>query len=348
MKTFKLAALALVLLLVLAACGGGNDNAVNSNENDGDNDTNETTEATAETIQWRMGHLSAEDHIWHLTSLRFAELVNEKTNGQIEIDIYPNNQLGGETDVLNSILAGNVDLLITGETMQNWAPKAALLAVPYAIRDADHLSAVVQGEIGREIEEEIIEKVGVTPLFYMERAPRNLTSNKPINSPDDLSGFRMRVPNVPLFLDAWEAAGATPQVMDFNEVFTGLQQGVIHGQENPVDLIHSAGFYEVQEYVNVTEHVYSWIYVVVGNEQFATLSDELQQAVLEAAEEAQTYGKELFEEEIQNYIDRLKAEGMTFNEDVDQNAFREAMEPAIEASLSEEQFELYQRIIEVE
>lgn len=80
----------------------------------------------------------------------------------------------------------------------------------------------------------------MTPLYYHLRAPRNLTSNEPSKSPSDLEGFKMRVPNVPLFMDSWKEAGARPQVMDFSEVFTGLQQGVIDGQENPVDLIHSA------------------------------------------------------------------------------------------------------------
>ncbi|WP_368503116.1 TRAP transporter substrate-binding protein [Alkalihalophilus sp. As8PL] len=342
MKKLKGFVVGSALLMMLAACGGS-DTETTANGTDTDE-----SGASGETINWRMGHLAAEDHIWHQTAERFAELVSEKTEGQIDISIYPNNQLGGETEVLNSVRGGNVDLLITGETMQNWAPKAALLAVPYAFRDSDHLKAVVEGEIGSEIEEEIVEKVGVTPLFHMERAPRNLTSNEPISTPEDLNGFRMRVPNVPLFMDSWNAAGAGPQVMDFNEVFTGLQQGVIHGQENPVDLIHSGGLYEVQEYVNLTEHVYSWIYVVVGNSQFEALSEDLQAAVMEAAEEAKTYGDELFVEEIQNYHDTLEAEGMTFNDDVDQDAFREAMEPAIENALSEEQFELYQQILDVE
>ncbi len=337
MKKFKLISVVAAAMLFLGACGNGNEET-----------TSPDTGEQRESIQWRMGHLANEDHIWHQTSEKFAELLNEKTDGQIEISIFPNNQLGGETDTLNSIKAGTVDLMISGETMQNWAPKAALLAVPYAFRDAEHLSNVVSGEIGREIEEEIVEKVGVTPLFYMERAPRNLTSNEPISTPEDLSGFRMRVPNVPLFMDAWDTAGARPQVMDFNEVFTGLQQGVIHGQENPVDLIHSGGLYEVQDYVNLTEHVYSWIYVVIGNDQFADLSEELQQKVLEAAEEAQVYGEQLFEQEIQNYHDLLEELGMTFNNDVDQDAFREAMQPAIENTLTEEQFELYERILAVE
>ena len=157
----------------------------------------------------------------------------------------------------------------------------------------------------------------------------------------------MRVPNVPLFLEAWDSVGAKPQVMDFNEVFTGLQQNVIEGQENPVDLIQSGALYEVQDYVNRTEHVYSWIYVLVGNEQFNALTEDQQEAVREAAAEAQEFGAELFEDEIDQIEAELEEAGMEFI-DVDQDSFREKMEPALKETLSEEQFELYEKILEVE
>ncbi|MFC0472240.1 TRAP transporter substrate-binding protein [Halalkalibacter kiskunsagensis] len=342
MKKFKFLPAVFAAMFVMSACGSDQASPV-PEENEA-----AAQEEAVESITWKFGHLANEDHLWHKTAERFGELVSEKTNEQIQIEIYPNNQLGGETDTINSIKAGTADLVISGETMANWSPKAALMAVPYAFRDEAHLVNVIEGEIGQGIEEEIIEKVGLTPLYYHTRAPRNLTSNSPISTPEDLAGFRMRVPNVPLFLSVWEEAGARPQVMDFNEVFTGLQQGVIDGQENPLDLIHSAGFAEVQDYVNETEHVYSWIYILVGNEQFEKLSDELKEAVMEAAEEAQVYGKELFDTEFSNYRDELIERGMTFNNDVDQDAFREAMLPAIQESLTEEQYSLYEQILEVQ
>ncbi|MFD2922207.1 TRAP transporter substrate-binding protein [Halobacillus naozhouensis] len=317
----------LMLVLVLAACGGDEGASGNSSE----------------TITWKLAHLSNEDHMWHKTAEKFAELVDEKTDGKLQIEIYPNEQLGSETEVLNGIEAGTVDMTISGETMQNWAPEAALLAVPYLFKNEEHVKKVVEGEIGKGIESAIKEKVGVTPLYYHLRAPRNLTSNKPIKSPADLEGFKMRVPNVPLFMDAWEAAGARPQVMGFSEVFTALQQGVIDGQENPVDLIHSASFYEVQDYVNKTQHVRSWIYVVVGNKQFNSLDEDMQKAVREAAKEAQKFGMELYQKETNEYKNMLKDEGMKFV-DVDQEAFSEAMKPAVKKSLSEEQLALYEKI----
>jgi TRAP-type transport system periplasmic protein len=330
MKKAKFLSGILAASLLLTACGSGD---------------SEKAGGSKDVIKWKFGHLADENHIWHKTAQKFEELVEEKTDGGIDISIYPNNSLGGETDTINAIQSGTADMVISGETLQNWAPKAALMAVPYAFRDLDHVKTVVEGEIGGEIEKEITEKAGLTPLYYHTRAPRNLTSNKEIKSPEDLKGFSMRVPNVPLFLKVWEAAGAKPQVMDFNEVFTGLQQGVIDGQENPVDLIKSGALYEVQDYVNRTEHVYSWIYILVGNKQFDALNDEQKKAVTEAAAEAQKYGAELYDKEIAQIEKDLEKEGMKFV-DVDQDAFREAMIPAIKSTLKPEQYELYEKILE--
>ncbi|MFC4354305.1 TRAP transporter substrate-binding protein [Chryseomicrobium palamuruense] len=332
MKKFRWVSVLAASALFLGACGS---------------DSSSQGEEGVESVTWKLGHLADENHIWHKTAEEFASLVEEKTDGSITINIYPSNSLGGETDTINAISSGTADMVISGETLQNWAPKAALMATPYAFRDLEHVQAVVDGEIGQEIADEINEKAGLTPLYYHTRAPRNLTSTEKIETPADLAGFSMRVPNVPLFLNAWEAAGAKPQVMDFNEVFTGIQQGVINGQENPVDLIQSGALYEVQNYVNRTEHVYSWIYVLVGNKQWEAISDEQRAAVEEAAAEAQAFGEKLYEEEISKIEAALEEEGMEFV-DVDQDAFREAMVPAVESFLSEEQLDLYNRILETE
>lgn len=295
---------------------------------------------------WKMTHISDENHLWHRTSVEFADLVEEKTDGKVQIEIFPNSQLGSEVDNINSIRYGATDLTITGESLEVWTPNAVMLAVPYAFDDQNHMRRVVEGPLGEQIEKEIDEDVGLTPLFYMEREPRNLTSNYPISSPEDLNGFSMRIPNVPLFLDSWSEAGAQPQVMSLSEVFTGLQQGVIDGQENPNDLIQSSGFYEVQNYINETEHVRSWIYIVVGSEQLEALPEEQQAQVLEAAEEAEEFAQGLIEEEAETVRTALEETGVEFNGDVDQEAFREAMMPALEEYFNEEQVELYNQILE--
>ncbi|PMR72497.1 TRAP transporter substrate-binding protein [Billgrantia endophytica] len=291
----------------------------------------------------RFGHLANERDIWHLAAERFKEEVETRSEGRIEVRIYPNEQLGSEMDVINSIQLGTADMTITGESLQNWAPKAAMMAAPYAFRDAEHLHRVVESEVGAEIEAQITERADLVPLAWFERGSRELTSNRPIRHPDDLDGIRLRVPNVPLFVDTWQALGARPTPMAFSEVFTSLQQNTIQAQENPLSLIESASFYEVQDYLNLTGHVRSWIYVVIGRNQLERMPEELQQVVFDAAEVMQAYQAGLFEEDQVRLEQLLRERGMEFIE-VDTAAFAEKALPAVESVLNEEQRALFEAI----
>ena len=298
-------------------------------------------------VIFRFGHLGNEDHVWHRAALEFARLVDAKSAGRIEIKVYPNEQLGKELEMINGIRSGVVDMTITGESLQNWTPVAGLCAVPYAIRDSEHLARVVEGPVGDAISAEILERVGLRPLAWFERGARNLTSNRPIRHPDDLQGIILRVPNVPLFVKTWQALGAKPTPMAFSEVFTALQQGTVHAQENPYALILSAGFPEVQKYCNLTEHVIGWIYVVIGEAQFQALPDDLKEVLLEAAQEMQTTHQRLFKETQQRLIDSLKQRGMVFVE-TEREAFKARAEAAVLSALTEEQRGLYRQIVEME
>jgi TRAP-type transport system periplasmic protein len=120
----------------------------------------------------------------------------------------PQRELGREIDLINGMQLGTVDMTITGESLQNWTPMAALLAIPYAYQSLEEMDEVAGGEIGDQIEAAIIENAQIRPIAYFARGPRNLTSNRPITEPDELNGLRLRVPNVPLFVDTWQALGA--------------------------------------------------------------------------------------------------------------------------------------------
>jgi len=306
-----------------------------------------STASLAAEYTLKFGHLANEENGWHKAALKFAEVVAEKSGGRIEVKVYPNEQLGKEMELIDGIQMGTVDMTITGESMQNWAPKAGLMGAPYAIRDLDHLNKIAGGEIGKEIEQEIIEKIGLRPVGWFARGPRNLTSNRPITTPDDLNGMILRVPNVPLFVAVWEALGAKPTPMAFSEVFTSLQQGTIDGQENPLALIKSANFYEVQKYCNLTEHVVSWIYVVLGEKKFQSMPEDLQKIVLEAGQEMQAYERQLFLEDEQKLATELQDLGMTFVE-VDKAAFQAKATEAVLNALTPEQKDLYMRMQAVE
>ncbi|RAP43150.1 C4-dicarboxylate ABC transporter [Rhodovulum viride] len=291
--------------------------------------------AMAQEITLKLGHLANEDNPWHKASLKFGEELSALTDGRIAVEVYPNESLGKEIDLINGMQLGTVDMTITGESLQNWAPMASLLALPYAYGSIEHMDEVASGEIGKKIEAQIVERAQIRPITYFARGARELTSNRPIKSPDDLNGLKMRVPNVPLFVDVWKSLGAQPTPMAFSEVFTSLQNGTIDGQENPLALIRSANFNEVQKYVNLTDHVRSWIYLTISELTWAKLSAEDQAAVMEAAKRAQAYERELFEQSLADDRAWLEEHGMTFVE-VDNAAFAAKAKEAVLANVSDE------------
>lgn len=291
--------------------------------------------AFAQEMTLKLGHLANEENSWHLASVKFAEELAALTEGRIAVEVFPNESLGKEIDLINGMQLGTVDMTITGESLQNWAPMAALLAVPYAYNSIEHMDEVASGEIGEQIEAQIIEKAQIRPIAYFARGARNLTSNRPITTPAELDGLKMRVPNVPLFVDVWSALGASPGPMAFSEVFTSLQNGTIEAQENPLALIRSASFHEVQSHVNLTEHVRSWIYLTIAEATWAKLSEADQAAVMEAAARAQAHERDLFNESLAADRAFLEEKGMTFVE-VDGPAFQAAAKDAVLANVNDE------------
>lgn len=271
-------------------------------------------------------------------------MVKQKTNNAVEVKIYPNESLGKEMDIINAIQLGSVDMTITGESLQNWAPSAALLAVPYMITSSEQMAKIVDGEVGAQISKDIEERVKLKTIAWFERGPRNLTSNRPITNPEEPKGLTLRLPNVPMFINVWKDLGAQPTPMAFSEVFTGLQQGVIEGQENPLSMIMSGSFFEVQKYLNRTEHVRSWIYLVMGSKKFNKLKPEFQQAILDAGKEARAYEHELYLQDEDKLIEALQAKGMTLV-DVHQNEFARIANKSVENSINPQIKPLYEKAL---
>ena len=289
------------------------------------------------------GHQANEKDIWHQSLAYFAEQVHERSDGRVEVRVYPNEQLGKERELIRSIKLGVVDITTTGETMENWAKLAAFCAIPYLIRDSKHLKMVAGGEIGKLIEQDMIDEIGLRPIAYFERGARHLTSNRPIMVPDDLDGIILRVPNVPVFVKVWEAMGAKPTPMTFSEVFTSLQQGTVEAQENPYSFIYTSGFYEVQDFINLTRHVIGWVYVVIGEDKFQALPKDIQEIMLLSARDMQDYHQSLFQKEELELERMLKEKGMTFIES-DVEKFRAKSRKAVLDYLDEEQQSVYRMI----
>ncbi|WP_020528161.1 TRAP transporter substrate-binding protein [Flexithrix dorotheae] len=292
---------------------------------------------------FRASLLMNENHTWFKGLEHFSALVLERSEGRIKVEVYPSEQLGKESEAIRMIQAEIIDLTTTGALLNNWMEIAAFCEMPFLIKDSLQKEMLINGPIGKRIKEDMIKKTGLRPIAYFQTGPRMLTSNRPIKHPDDLNGLIVRVPNVPSFVTAWQALGAKPTPMAFSEVFTSLQQGTIEAQENPLALIDASGFSEVQQYVNLTAHVNSWSYVVVGEKQFKKLPDDLKTVFLECAQEMQKFERKLYQEDESKIRERLKSQGMIFIES-DKAAFSKAAEEAIFQSLSPEMQKVYKEI----
>ena len=292
---------------------------------------------------FRTAIIVKEDHTWYRAFDYFKEILEKRSNGRIEVQLYPSEQLAKEIEAIRLIQAEVIDITTTGSTLTNWFEVATFCELPYLMKDSTDMNLYINGRVGKLMEREMIEKAGVRALCHFERGPRHLTSNRPIRHPDDLKGLILRVPNVPSFVTTWAALGAKPTPMAFSEVFTSLQQGTIQGQENPFAMINNGGFAEVQKYVNLTGHVISWVYAVIGEKQFQKLPPDLQELVLQAGKEMQKYEHDLFLENEKHVQQELMDKGMELIE-VDNLAFAKKCEKAIYDSLSPEMQKIYHEL----
>jgi len=288
----------------------------------------------------RASLLVNEDHTVFKGFQYFSEILEERSQGRMKLQVYPSEQLAKEIEAIRLIQSEVIDMTVTSSLLNNWFEMAALCELPFFFKDTVEVQKFINGPFGKQMEDQMIQVTGLRPLGYFQRGARHLTSNKPIKHPDDLQGLIVRVPNVPSFVTTWEALGAKPTPMAFSEVFTSLQQGTIAAQENPFAFIKNAGFYEVQQYLNLTGHVLGWGYPVIGEKQFQKLPDDLKKILLEAAKDMQAYEHKLFLENESKIIQELKDKGMIFVE-VDKQAFIKKSEKAIYNSLSKDMQKVY-------
>ncbi len=287
--------------------------------------------------------LVKENHTWYKAFVHFGKLIEERSGGRMKLEVYPSEQLAKEVEAIRLIRAGVIDMTISAGSLTNFAEILTFSDMPFLLKDTVAMHKLINSSIGKRIEREMIDKIGIRPLGYFQRGERHLTSNRPIKHPDDLDEIIIRVPNVPPYVVAWKALGAKPTPMAFSEVFSSLQQGTIEAQENPFAMIKNAGFSEVQKYLNLTGHLITWGYPLVGEKQFQRLPEDLKIIFMQAAEEMQIYEHRIFLSNESKVQKQLQDEGMIFVQ-VDKNAFMENGEKAIYESLSPEMQEIYKSI----
>ena len=340
-RTLALALAAAMFAMLLTGCSGGNKNSSSAGSAGSTGSSAGTTDGETYTIT--IGHINDEKDSWHQGALKFKEYAEEASGGRIKVEVFPNSQLGSEVDMIQSILTqGGCDITFTGESMQTYEPSLGIIGMPYLIQSDEHMEAVLNGEVGKELEG-LMEKSGMKVLGYFVRGPRYVTSNREIKSVADMKNMVIRTPQSAMTVAAFEAVGAKPTPMALSEVFTSLQQGTIEGQENPLAMIQNNSFYEVQDYIIGTEHLRAWVYIAMGLEQFNALPEDLQQVVLDAGKACQEYEHELFLQNEAELKTKLEEEGMTFVE-VDQSEFAEAMTAGVLKVLTEDQYALYEKI----
>lgn len=209
----------------------------------------------------------------------------------------------------------------------NFLPELAILDIPFLFRDYAHARAVLDGPIGQEMLKKF-EPIGIKALAWGENGFRHMTNSKqPVRTPEDLKGLKMRTMENPIHMQAYKGFGIIPTPMAISEVFTALQQGTVDGQENPISVIQSWKFEQVQKYLTLTGHVYSPAFMMMNKGLWDGLSDEDKQHFLEAAKVAVKANRDRIDHDEKNGVAHLRSHGMEVIEDVDRSAFQKALEP---------------------
>lgn len=270
--------------------------------------------AQAQTIKLSLGHGSAPDNPRHIASLKFAELVKAKTNGQVEVTVSPSGQLGTDPALITAVRSGAVDITANSQgAFANVVPEYAAFGMPFLFSDLPSAWKTMDGPVGKELADKTAEK-GMVVLGYWDNGIRHMSNSKrPLNVPEDMKGLKMRTPPDAVTVDIMTAVGAQAQQIAFTELYVALQQGVVDGQENPLVNIKSAKLYEVNKFISLTGHKYEMTPFVMNKRSFDALSEANKKAVMEAAAEATKLQRNLAQEADNKLEAELKSLGAVIN-----------------------------------
>lgn len=291
--------------------------------------------AFAETLTF--AHTHPVQDVQHKAAERFAELVEQGSGGELDVRLFPSGQLGSDTALVTGARSGTVDIVLTGNPYYTGlVGELNVLDLPFLFDSYEHAYQVLDGDIGQTL----LDKLGehdLTGLAFWEIGFRNLTnSRRAVENAEDIKGLRLRTTPNPAHIAAFRALGANPTPMPFTELFTSLETRTVDGQENPVSLIRSANFYEVQEHLSLTEHAYTAAPLVMNKAKFEGLSEAHQALLIKAAREAATYERELLAESMADDLAFLEAQGMQIVASPDRDSMREVVAEPIRASFADE------------
>lgn len=334
-RTKHLLAASVLLPLVLSACGG----------DDGEDGGGSAATGGGENVELTLAHSYTEEQPQHRCGAQVIADEVESADVGLTVEIFPNSQLGGDADRIQSVVSGDIDLDIQGASALGavYEPMSVVDAA-YAFDDGEHLARFFSSDDSNELTEGFKEETQVGVLGAWSAGARHFTAGEPIRKPEDLEGLRMRFPNSPHYLMNAEALGAEPTEVAFEELYLALQQGIADGQENPIVNIDALNLGEVQDYISLSGHQEN-SNLVIGAPSIDELSEEQQQALTEAVDAAVEQVPQCVEEDEQRILDEWSSGGeFEVVEDVDRDAFREKVEPYLRENFTEEQLSVYEAI----
>lgn len=258
----------------------------------------------------------------------FAKQVEQRTQGRYKIQNFYASALGAERESIEAVQLGTLDMTLTSTgPIPNFVPEVAILDIPFLFRDYAHARATLDGPIGQELLAKF-EAKGMKALAWGENGFRHMTNSKhPVNGPGDLKGLKMRTMENPVHIQAYKGFGIIPTPMAISEVFTALQQGAVDGQENPISVIQSWKFDQVQKHLTLTGHVYSPAVFLMNKGLWDKLAAADKQAFMDAVKEAVKANRNRIDEDERNGVAYLRSKGMQVITDVDRSKFQEALAP---------------------
>lgn len=313
----------LMLVLILAACGRP-DSGSSSGDEGGD----------GETYTIRLAHLVPEEQSSHVAAVDFKEKLESESDGRIKVELYPNGQLyGSDREAIEAVQLGNIEMTIPAvAAMASFNEKFQVFDLPFLFNNNEAAYKALDGELGQELMADL-ESNGLKGLVFGENGFRHVSNNEgPIEKPEDMEGLKMRTLESPLHTDTFNAFGANASPFAFGELYTALQQGTYDAMDCPISLYYTNKFYEVQDYLTLTGHVYAATSLLMNDDFYNDLPEDLQELLMEASEEFRDQQRELAQQQDTEFMDQLEAEGMQINDltDEQRDAFREAAAPVYE------------------
>lgn len=301
--------------LGLTACGGGSGSSTAASTGSTAASTGSAA-ASGASVTLKLGFSTNEEDPRAKGAQQFKEEVEEKTGGAVTVELYPSGQLGGDADLINSIAldSGTVDIIVTdASNFATYDAKMGISALPFQFETFDDAWAFMDSDIEAAAEEGLLAQ-NMRVLAHYCNGFRCVTNSKgPINSPDDMKGLLIRTPENPVIMATMTALGANPQPLSFSELYQALQQKTYDAQENPIPVIYNNNLYEVQEYLSITNHIYSGMCFTISETSWKKLSADQQQIVSDAAKASADYDRELNEQQTNDLVSALEEKGMKIN-----------------------------------